>query len=159
MIHIRLATPKDFEKLAGVYMNAFHAAVPDEQWTQNQVTELFKYWHERQPDLFYIAEVDGTLAGGMVANIKPWYDGKRFQDSDLFVSPDFQKQGVGRKLFATTLERAIEKYDVKTFEGITYTHSEFPLSWHNNLGLKKDDNLILITGRCEEVLKNLKDNE
>ncbi|MBO7504680.1 GNAT family N-acetyltransferase [bacterium] len=50
------------------------------------------YWYDRQPDLFFVAEVDGRVVGGIVSGIKPWFDGNRLVDGELFVDKKYQER-------------------------------------------------------------------
>ena len=155
-MNIRPATPEDLESVARLYAEVFNEASPSEHWTFERALALFEYWLKRQPDLFFVAEEDGVIIGGIAANIKPWFDGNRFQDAELFVHSNHKRKGLGTRLLARALEQAIEKYDAKTFEGITFANTDFPQSWYDTLGLKKDEDLTVITGDCRAVLEVLK---
>lgn len=154
-MQIRLATKNDLDKLAAIFTAAFTQADPSKPWGSMQSLALMQYWLKRQPDLFFVATEGEGLLGGMVANIKPWRDGNRCQDGIIFVDPAQQNKGIGRALFVSLLTACIEKYQTKTMEGITFSGSEFPLSWYERIGLKKDEGAIVIKGDCKEILTNL----
>jgi ribosomal protein S18 acetylase RimI-like enzyme len=155
-MNIRPATEKDLEAVAKLYAEVFNEAAPQEHWELAQAVTLFQYWLKRQPDLFFVAEESGRIVGGVAANVKPWFDGNRFQDAELFVHKDYRKGGLGSQLLALALDTAIEKYNVKTFEGITFAGTDFPQSWYDKLGLEKDTALSIITGDCASIIKKLK---
>ena len=155
-IEIRQARKEDLNEVAELYADVFNEASPYEHWTKDSALALFEYWMERQPDLFFVAEDTGKIIGGVAFNIKPWFDGKRFQDGELFVHKDYRKMSVGTELFIVTLEKAIEKYGVTRIEAITFSQKGFPLNWYEKLGLKKENSLAVITGDCKLLLENLK---
>jgi N-acetylglutamate synthase-like GNAT family acetyltransferase len=155
-MEIRLAKGKDLKNIAELYFKIFNEVAPDENWSQKQSLNLFRYWIKKQPDMFFVAEENNNIIGGMVANIKPWSDGNRVQDGEIFVAQESQKKSVGTKLFITLLEKAIDKYDVKTFEGITFAGDNFPTSWYKKIGLNQNKDLQLLEGGCKEILKRLK---
>jgi len=58
--------------------------------------------------------------GGFVAGIKPWWDGNHLVDGEIFIHPKFQKKGFGKLLSKYMYETAIKKYNVVSFNTITF---------------------------------------
>ena len=95
--------------------------------------------------------------GAIVSGIKPWFDGNRLIDGEVFVSSKYQGKHIAKDLFIIHFETAISKYNVKTMEFHTYgDETEFPQNWYNRIGFKKDNELIIMSGDLKEVLNNLK---
>lgn len=155
-IRIRPAKIEDLSALSEIYVDSYITANVGEEWTEETAEKFMKYLYDRQPDLFFVAEYDGELAGGAAVGIKPWWDGDHAYDGGIFVRPKFQKKGVAKKLFQKILEEAIKKHNISVFEAITFSDRKFPLDWYKKLGLKAVDNLLIISGDPREVLNNLK---
>lgn len=153
---IRLLTEKDIPAVASVYVEAFNKADIGEEWIQETAENFMRWWFEREPNLFFVATHKGQIVGGVVAGIKPWWDGPHLADGELFVHPDFQKQGIGTKLLKTLLEEADRKYgEIVEFEGIASKEADFPMSWYKKLGIKKTG-LVHIGAKPKEILEKLK---
>lgn len=68
--------------------------------TSDTLPELEKVL-ERDPELFLVAECDGTIVGAVLGA----FDGRRGWVYHLGVDPAYQKRGIGRKLMDEVLER------------------------------------------------------
>lgn len=158
MIDIRIVKQEDLESLARIYSNSFTQACPEKPWEYDRSLDFMNYWFKKQPDLFYVALFNGVVIGATVLNIKPWREGNRCQDAIIFVDSKYQKQGIGKMLFVKVLEESISKYNATTFEAVTFTDNEFPLSWYERIGVNKDEKAAIIKGSCKNILKNLKSN-
>ena len=154
-MEIILAKEDDIKQIAETYCDSFNL-ISSEGWTKEAAIKLFEFWFKRQPDLFFVAKDDGKIIGGIVASAKPWFDGVRLQDGEVFVNPEYQKRGIGKQLLSRLIEEGINKYNTNTFEGITFADTDFPLSWYKKIGMQKSDELIVINGSCQEMLNNLK---
>jgi GNAT superfamily N-acetyltransferase len=97
------------------------------------------------------------ITGAFFADIKPWWDGPRMIDGELFVDSNQQSKGIGSILLRTLLNRARENYQATYFETITFMpESIHPLKWYMDIGFEKVDNLTVINGNIEQTLKKLK---
>ena len=152
---LRLIKEEDIPEVASIYVDAFTEADIDEDWTQESAEEFMNNWLDRQKDLFFVAIYEGQIVGGIVAGIKPWWDGKHLIDGELFVRPELQRQGVGTRLFITLLEEAIKKYNIVEIEGLADKGHEFPLKWYKELGID-ETSLVHVAGKPQEVLDKLK---
>jgi len=156
-MEVVLAKKEEVLQIAQIYVDAF-ASAPSEHWTKETAENLLNYWFQKQPDLFFIAIDDNKIVGGITMGVKPWWDGNRLQDGELFVAPECQKQGVGKQLLKRVLKEAISRYQVSTLEGITFSSDSFPRTWYEKIGLKKSDDLIIVTGDCQKILSELEFN-
>jgi GNAT superfamily N-acetyltransferase len=155
-MNIRNATNEDVDALTEMYVDIYEHIDVGEGWTRDTAREFMEYWLRSQPDLFFVGEVGGVVIGGIVANLKPWWDGRRLFDGEFFIDRQHQSKGYGSLLFKHLLEQAIRIYDAKYFEAITFADKEFPANWYVKLGLKKKEDRIVVEGNVSEILANLK---
>lgn len=127
MIKTRLIEEKDLKELAEIFKKVYDTFDVGEDWSLEQAYKLLKYWFDIQPDLAYLAEVDNKIVGGFVIGVKPWTDGNRLLDGEVFVHPDYQAQGVGSELLKSVFKVAIEKYNVTIWDAVTFRGQDFPL--------------------------------
>ena len=153
---IRLVKREDIRALAHIYKELYDDANIGENWSIEKSEELLLYWYNKQGDLFFVAEENSQPVGAMVAGVKSWFDGMRLVDGELFVSKKYQGKHIGRDLLFEHLKQAKLKYNAKTMEFHTYGDEDgFPQNWYNRIGFKKDNELIIMNGNVEEVLKTL----
>jgi len=157
---IRLIEKSDIKALAKIYKDLYDNVDIGENWTIESATNLLNYWYSKQKDLFFVAEEDGIPVGGIVSGVKNWFDGIRLIDTEIFVCKSYQGKGIARNLLLWHLIQAKIKYNAKTIEFHTYgDETEFPQSWYNRIGFKKDQELIIMNGDVEEVINNLDFNK
>jgi GNAT superfamily N-acetyltransferase len=154
-IKIRLMKETDLPQLAKSYVAAYDALEVHEHWTHESAKRLLKYWMKKQPDLCFVAEIKGDLAGAFVSGIKPWWDGNHLFDGELFVDKKYQKRGVGAKLMKVLFAKATKKYFAITFEATTLNKNEFPLTWYKRIGILPCKELTFISGNLKTVLDRL----
>lgn len=156
-VKFRLANHEDLKLLSGIYVIAYNSLKIGENWDNESAYKLIEYLFEDQPDLFFVGEVDGKVVGGIVATVRPWWDGNHLIEGELFIHPDYQKKKIGVRLVKKLFTVAKEKYQAVAWD--TYTHKvyENPLAWYKNLGFEEIDNWTMITGNIDEVLKKIKE--
>lgn len=153
---IRNVNETDIKGLAPIYKELYDNADIGEYWTIESSEKLLYYWYEKQKDLFLVAEENDEVVGAIMSGIKPWFDGNRLIDSEIFVSSKYQGKHIAKDLFVSHLKKAKELYDVKTMEFHTYgDEEEFPQCWYNRIGFKKDNELIIMNGKVDDVLNKL----
>ena len=154
---IRLAKKEDINNLAIIYKDLYDDVDIGEFWSVESAEKLLNYWFEKQPDLFFVSEEDGKAIGAVMSGVKPWFDGNRLIDTEIFVSNKYQGRHIANDLYRVHLETAVSKYDAKVIEFHTYgDEAEFPQNWYNRIGFKKDNELIIMSGDIKEILNNLK---
>ncbi len=151
---IRPLKKEELPVVASVYTQSFNQAGIGEEWTQKKAEEFMGWWFKHQHDLFFVAVYKEKLVGGVVAGIKPWWDGQHLVDLELFVHPDFQKQGIGKELVKIILREAIRKYEIVEFECLADKTHEFPLGWYKKTGME-ETSLTHISGKPKKILENL----
>ena len=154
-LHIRLMHKKDLQPLAEAYVAAYEQQNIGEHWTIGTAKQLLAYWLKKQPDLAFVAECDGKPVGAFIAGIKPWWDGNHLFDGELFVHPDFQKQGVGTELSKVLYKTAFKKYKVTKYDAFTFKKIKFPLQWYKKQGFIEQKEWTIISGDVREIIKNL----
>ena len=153
---IRLVKLEDIENLSYIYKELYDDVEIWESWSVETAKNLLSYWYNRQPDLFFVAEVDGRVVGGIVSGIKPWFDGNRLVDGELFVDCRYQERHLWKELLKKHLFEAKKIYNAKVIEFHTYgDETEFPQNWYKRIWCKKDNELIIMNGEIEDILKYL----
>jgi len=153
---IRQMQKTDLRKLGEIYAEVYRDFDVGEKWTKEAAEKLMGYWFQKQPDLAFVADMSGEIAGAAMAGIKPWWDGNHLSDGEIFIHPKFQKQGIATKLLVALLERAIEKYDAVSFDSFTFKKKDFPLSWYKKIGFVENADWTLIAGDVRQVLAKLR---
>ena len=155
-LKIRLMKKTDLDNLSRMYVKVYTAFNVGESWNSASAKKLLVDWLSRQPDLSFVAEVDGKLAGAFVAGIRPWWDGNHLVDGEVFVDPDCQKSGIGTELSKALYKKALKKYDVVAFDTYTFKKSKFPLSWYiKSQGFKVNEDWVMIAGNVKLALAKL----
>ena len=136
-IGIRLATQGDLDELAAIYAECMTGAPGGELWSHDRAKRFLSMWLVRQPMLFFVAELDGKIVGGNVGDIKPYFDGPRFTDGEMFVSPTVRHRGVARALLERRVEDASRLYGVVAMETLANGNSDAVLEWFSRLGFSR----------------------
>ena len=147
---------KDLQQLSEIYTQVYKQFDVGEHWTPNTARKLLSYWLNRQPDLAFVAECDRQVVGGVVAGIKPWWDGNHLVDGEIFVHPDYQKKGVGKQLSIELYGKALGKYQARSWDTYTFKKTKFPLSWYKSQGFIVNPDWVMIAGDVKSVLSKLK---
>ncbi len=91
-----------------------------------------------------------------MSGVKPWFDGNRLIDAELFVSKEYQNKHIATNLYKKHLEEAVRIYNCKVIEFHTYgNEEEFPQSWYRKIGSTKNEELIIMNANIEKVLKKM----
>ena len=153
---IRNVKIEDLDSLASIYKELYDDADIGEYWTIENAKKLLEYWYDKQGDLFFVAEEDGKAVGAVMSGVKPWFDGNRLVDTEIFVSKQYQKRHIGKELYKKHLAEAQRIYQAKVIEFHTYgDESEFPQNWYNRIGFKKDKESIIMNASIQQVLEHL----
>lgn len=136
---IRRAAEGDLDALADIYASSMAGAPGDESWSQKSAREFLAMWLQRQPDLFFVAELDGRIVGGTVCDLKPYFDGPRITDGEMFIAPAVRNAGVARALMCRQLDEAYYRFGVKTVESLANGQSEVVMRWCDRIGFKRTE--------------------
>lgn len=153
---IRNVRIEDIKELAPIYKVLYDDADIGEFWTIKNAEKLLQYFYDRQKDLFFVAEENGKAIGAVMSNLKPWFDGYRLNDTEIFVAKEYQNRHIAKDLYKKHLETAKNNYDCKVIEFHTYgDESEFPQNWYKRIGFKKDNELIIMSADINDVLTKI----
>lgn len=152
---LRLVNEQDLKELAEIYKTAYNAQNIGENWDSESSFILMQHLFKKQSDLFFIAVEDGKTVGGIVALVKPWWDGNHLTDGELFVSPNNQKKGIGTQLIKHLFTEALKTYNAVSWDTFTHRKYEHPLKWYKSIGFKEIEHWTMITGDIKEVLAKL----
>ena len=154
MTNIRLAKKDDLDNLAKIYKDLYGESILKEDWSIEKCYELLNFFYTLQADIFVVAEVDGEVVGAVMSLVKPWHDGNRLIETEIFVANDYQRQGIASRLFHEHFKLAIEKYNAQIMEAHTYKEENgYPLNWYKKQGYKVIDEWYVINGNIKEVYK------
>ncbi len=157
MTNIRQANTTDLKELAQIYAYAYNSLNIGENWNEITALALIRFLYENQPDLFFVAEIDNKIIGGIVASIRPWWDGNHLIDGEVFVNPDYQKKGIGINLIKKLLTTAKNKYKAISWDTYTHTIHTHPLKWYKSIGFEEPSHWTMIVGDIEKVLNNIEE--
>lgn len=144
----------DLSKVAEVYADSFTQANFGEIWTAEQAEEFIRYWVKRSNDLFFTAKIDEKIVGGVVGDVVPYCGEYWLVGIELFVAPDFQKQGIGKKLLKKIVEEAKSHNNITGMGLFTDASEEFPVSWYKKIGMQQNQ-WAYLKGYTDDILKNL----
>lgn len=156
MATIRLVSESDLPTLAKIYKEAYNSLNIGENWDDATALLLMKHLYKEQSDLFFVAEENGNMVGGIVALVKPWWDGNHLTDGEVFIASRHQKKGVGTRLIKHLFTEAFKKYKVVSWDTFTHRIYEHPLKWYKGMGFEEIEQWVMITGDIKGVLKKLK---
>ena len=152
---IRSAKSTDVPRMAAAYVAAFKDVDPSERWTQESAAELVRFLLRSQPDLSFVAELNGEIVGGISGMAKPWWDGCHLVQTEIFLAPKGQRHGVGSALFHHFLSVARSKYKASHMESITFKGLDFPSSWYVQLGFTDKDDWKVVFGEVKTLQEKL----
>jgi GNAT superfamily N-acetyltransferase len=155
MVQILQTKKSDIRKLAAVYVDAYNSIHIGEEWNIESAEKMLSFFFTKQPDLFFTAWSDDNIVGAIVAIVKPWWNGNHLTDGELFVSPQCQKQGIGKMLIRALFTESKSKYAAVSWDTFTHIIHEHPLSWYKKLGFRTIDEWAMIEGRIDTVLAKL----
>lgn len=144
------------EELACLYVKIYKDTNPKEKWDICSAKKFISYFYELCPDLFFIAKMKDKIIGGIWGSVKPWWDGNKVYDLEIFVDKEYQGIGISKLMLAHYFEVAINKYNVNSVEAITFRDRKFPLCYYEKIALIKDRQLVLLEGKAQEIFENIK---
>lgn len=159
MIVVRLVEEPDLLLLAQMYIAVYEKTNPSEIWTNESAYDFIRFFYNNCADLFFVLEVNGVLAGATWGQIKPWWNGNKIYNFEIFVCNEHQNKGLSKQLLLYFFTEAREKYSVSTIEVITFSDRTFPLCYYEKLSIIPDKQLILLEGNMEEIVRRIKDHD
>jgi GNAT superfamily N-acetyltransferase len=145
----------DIESIANLYIEVYAIANPVEKWNTESARAFVEHFFTLSPDLFFIGKDNDVVIAGAWGVIKPWWNGNKLYDIELFIKPDYQGHGYSRLLFKRLFETAIAKYKAIFAEAITFNDRIFPINYYERIGFDKSKQLTLIEGNVADILDKL----
>lgn len=155
MITFQEVKEKDLSILASLYSVISFDSKPEENWNNSTALSYLTYFYHLQPDLFLCAYDDDIPVGAVFSVLKPYWNGMRLSELEVFVSEDYRDQNIGKKLLENHFELAMAKYHVSSVN--TVVHQDY-LSWFQKIGLEAFYDRITLYGNIENCLQELKEN-
>ena len=146
----------NIEELAELYIRIYKDTNPKEKWDICSAKKFITYFYELCPDLFFIAKMKDKIIAGIWGPIKPWWDGNKVYDLEIFVDKEYQGNGISKLIFEHYFEVAIKKYNVSSVEAITFGDRKFPMCYYEKIALNKEQQLVLLEGKAQEISKKIK---
>lgn len=143
------------DEVAGLYIKIYKQTNPIEKWDMCSAKKFIVYFYNLCPDLFFIAKVKEKIIAGIWGPVKPWWDGNKVYDLEIFVDKEYQGIGISKLILAHYFKVAIKKYNVNSVEAITFSDRKFPLCYYGKIALNKDQQLVLLEGKAQEISKKL----
>lgn len=144
------------DELASLYVKIYKKVNPREKWSIISAKKFIKYFYELCPDLFFIVKLKEKIIAGMWGPVKPWWNGNKAYDLEIFIDDEYQGKGLSKLILFHYFNVAIKKYNINSVEAITFNDREFPLSFYSKISLNKDQQLVLLEGDVQEIITNLK---
>lgn len=163
MIKLRLAKKDDLKPLAKIYKDLYCSSILNENWTEETAYKLLDFFYTIQSDIFIVAEENEKVVGAVTSLVKPWHDGNRLIETEIFVDRGYQHKGIGSKLFQEHFKIAMEKHNAKIIEAHTYQEEDgYPLNWYKKQGYEIIDDWYVINGNIKDAYnyfeKNIKED-
>ena len=139
----------NIEELAELYIRIYKDTNPKEKWNISSAKKFIIYFYELCPDLFFVAKKENKIIAGIWGPVKPWWDGNKVYDLEIFVDKEYQGIGISKLILEHYFDVAIKKYNVNSVEAITFSDYE-------KIALNKDRQLVLLEGKAQEISEKIK---
>lgn len=156
-VNIRLASHYDITPLSVVYRQAYNELdALGERWTRETAHTFISHFYRRQPDLFFVAEVNGTIVGGAVAAIQPWWDGNHLVEGEIFVDPEYgSDKDIEKNLLKQLLLAARDQYHVVAWDTLMPVVGKHAFAAYETIGFSEMPYVRAITADMSTMLDRL----
>lgn len=150
MITIRKTEKKDIRQLAKIYKDAYDRPQFGEDWSLEQAESLLNFYFNLDTFIGFTAVFGGKIVGAFFSFTKPWHDGNRLGEGELFVDQEYQNQKIGTKLMLQMMKEAEEKgcliHELLAYDEIA--------KWYRKLGMR-DSGLHHMEGEIKIIRQKL----
>jgi ribosomal protein S18 acetylase RimI-like enzyme len=129
----------DIEGLATAMSKAYSEEPWNEQWSSERAIRRVQAIVGNYQSIGLAAEDEGVIVGGLLGFVDPYADEDFFYVSEIFVVPEYKKQGIGRNLIRK-LEEEIKKRGISVVQLMSIEPNEV---FYGKCGLSKDDLSVL----------------
>ena len=135
----RMYKESDIEGLATAMSKAYSEEPWNEQWSRERAIRRVQAIVGNYQSIGLAAEDEGVIVGGLLGFVDPYADEDFFYVSEIFVVPEYKKQGIGRNLIRK-LEEEIKKRGISVVQLMSIEPNEV---FYGKCGLSKDDVSVL----------------
>ena len=139
----RIQNEADIEGLAKAMSEAYSEEPWNEKWSSDRAVRRVQAILGNFQSIGLVAEEEGLIIGGLLGYVDPYADEDFFYVSELFVAPQYKKQGIGRNLLKE-LEKELKKKEISVVQLMSIEPNEV---FYGKCGLRKDDVSVLFK-RC-----------
>lgn len=136
------------ESCAQILVDAYNGEPWNDNWTIEKALEKLCCFYNSPKFIGLQALVDGKLVGCCIGNIEPYYTGDYYYLKEMFVSPAFQKQGIGHYLMEE-IKAELSKLGIETI--ILFTGKGlFPYDFYLKSGFAEMEEMRMMSfGKTE----------
>ncbi len=135
----RMYKESDIEGLAIAMSKAYSEEPWNEQWSSERAVRRVQAIVGNYQSIGLVAEDEGVIVGGLLGFVDPYADEDFFYVSEIFVVPEYKKQGIGRNLIRK-LEEEIKERGISVVQLMSIEPNEV---FYGKCGLSKDDVSVL----------------
>ena len=135
----RMYKESDIEGLAIAMSKAYSEEPWNEQWSSERAIRRVQAIVGNYQSIGLVAEDEGVIVGGLLGFVDPYADEDFFYVSEIFVVPEYKKQGIGRNLIRK-LEEEIKERGISIVQLMSIEPNEV---FYGKCGLSKDDVSVL----------------
>lgn len=154
MVKFSQVQKKDISFLAKIYADAYNKEW--ESWNRKKSQEIVMYRYKKAIKIKVMQ--DDQIVWAFFSDIKPLFFWNILNDGDVIIDPKYQKLWIGRQLFIYGIEYAIKKFRVVGWDLYTFKDS-YQYNRYKSIGFSDSNKWIFMSGKTDEVLKNLKINK
>lgn len=127
MEKIRDATESDLATIVNIYNASIPSRIATGDLNPITVESRLKWFYEHSPHHrpLWVMEIDDTIAGWL--GFQSFYYGRAAYDKtaeiSLYICPNYQRQGIGKKLLKQAIEKA-PSLDLNTLLGFIFAHNQ-----------------------------------
>jgi len=100
MITIEPLAIDDVEACSVIFMEAYNRQPWNYKWVQDKAIKYLTEYTGRNNFAGFVLWDDGVIMGAVFCHTKTWWTGNQFYIDELFVNPDKQGKGYGKKLIS-----------------------------------------------------------
>lgn len=113
----------DIHDVSKIYVKAYAKGIWKESWNfstaEKRITEMFLSPQYKG----YVAILNQKIVGCIMCEILTWHTGKQLEVKEVFVFPQYQKKGIGKKLINHVQKEAKEMDVTEIFLWTKKEHS------------------------------------
>ena len=99
-MNLRKMQPDDLDACVNLLIETYNPPPWNNHWTQDTGTKYLSELMSNDSFIGYVITESGMLMGAMFARRKTWWTNDEIFIDELFIKPDYQRQGYGAKLIA-----------------------------------------------------------